>query len=239
MKTLFVFFLFSLFSISSSTGSLVTPEEQEQKKIAAEKAAQEEQEFWVFTEEANDWSNIEDIMNRWEISFQLMEALLDAEESGDMICISLQPQIEDHNQALSFRLWFNDMTLGHWNWMNNIGRCAIIWHESHGRMIGKETHPRMYDVSIESIAEKFPELNHVNMSCRGSYGWLGDEEGKLSDANDPLYEKMMPQVSSILDPSKFTPSEYGIGNLKFSSPQGRWSYTEFSKFYNKYIVEEE
>lgn len=234
MKALFV--LFILF-VSSSNGSLVTPEEE--KRVAAEKLEKEEQEFWVFTEEANDWSNVADIMNRWEISFQLMETLLDAEDANQMICISMQPRLEDHNGALVFPLWFNDMTLGHFNWANNIGRCAIIWHESHGRMVNENTHPRMYDLSIEAIAQKFSELNHVNMSCRGSYGWLGDEEGKLSDANDPLYEKMMPQVSSILDPSKFIPSEYGIGNLKFSSPQGRWSYTEFSKFYNKYIVEEE
>ncbi len=237
MKTLFVLFLFLVSSISSSTGSLVTPDEE--RRVAAEKAAQEELDWWVFSEEANDWSNVVDIANRWEIGFQLIETLLDAEESGDMVCTSVQPRFEDHNGALQFRLWFNDMTFGHFNWVNNIGRCQTIWHESHGRMIGKETYPRMYDVSIESIAEKFPQLNHTNMSCRGSYGWLGDEEGKLSDANDPLYEKMMPPVSSILNLLKFTPSEYGIGNLKFSTPQGRWSYTEFNKFYNKYIVEEE
>ena len=235
MKTLFVLFILFLSLISSSTGSLVTP--QEEKRVAAEKLEKEEQELWVFTEEANDWSNIEDIMNRWEISFQLMETLLDAEENGDMICISLQPQIEDHNGALEFRLWFNDMTLGHWNWVKNIGKCKTIWHESHGRMIAEQTYPRMYDLSIETIAQNFSELNHVNMSCRGSYGWLGDEEGKLSDANDPVYERVMPPVSSILNSLKFTPSEYGIGNLKFSTPQGRWSYTEFSKMYNKYIVE--
>lgn len=231
MKTLFVLFSFLLFS--SSTGTL--PTLAEKAKIKAEKLKEEEKEWWAFSEEANDFSNHPEIADRWEIGFQLMEDLLDAEDANQMICISMQPRLEDHNGALVFPLWFNDMTLGHFNWVNNIGRCQTIWHESHGRMIGKETYPRMYDVSIESIAEKFPQLNHVNMSCRGSYGWLGNEEGMFADISDEIYEEEAPSVSTKF--KDFIPSEYGLRNLQFGSQAGRWSYTEYEKFYNKYIVE--
>lgn len=233
MKTLFVLFILFLSLISSSNGSLVTPEEE--RRLVVEKAAQEEKEWWAFSEEANDFSNHPEITNRWEIGFQLVEALLDAEDANQMICISLQPRFEDHNGALVFPLWFNDMTLGHFNWVNNIGRCQTIWHESHGRMIFEQTYPRMYDVSIEDVAQKFSELNHVNMSCRGSYGWLGNEEGMLADISDEIYEAEMPSVSTKF--KDFIPSQYGIRNLQFGSQVGRWSYTEYEKFYNKYIVE--
>ena len=230
MKTLFVFFILFSFSFSSQ-GSFLDVSQ----KLAKEK--EEEKELWYLSETANDWDSRADIINRWEIAFQLIDELLDAEEKGESICISLQPQEEDHNGAMAFDYWFNDMTFSHFAWVNNIGRCDVIKHQSHGRMVFDHTHPRMYDVSIEEISSiMFPELQHVNSSCRGSYEWLGDEPGKLSHANDPIYESMFPPVESILK-DEFINSEKGIGNLRFSTPTGYWSYKKYSKIYGNYIEE--
>lgn len=229
MKTLFV--LFILFSSISSQGSFLDISQ----KLAADK--EEARKLWYFLETANDWDSRADIINRWEIAFQLIDELLDAEEKGESICISLQPQEEDHNGAMAFDYWFNDMTFAHFAWVNNIGRCDVIKHQSHGRMVFNYTHPRMYDVSIEQISSiMFPELQHVNSSCRGSYEWLGDEPGKLSDANDPIYGEVFPPVESILK-GEFINSEKGIGNLRFSTPTGYWSYKKYSSVYSKYIEE--
>ena len=227
MKTLFVLFIL-LFSFSSQ-GSFLDVSQ----KLANER--EEDKQLWDAQEAFRDMSLSSAEVYRWQISFQLIEELLE-QDSRETICFSIQPQVEDHNNAMDFEYFFQQITGNHFDWMQNIGRCTKIYHFSHGRMMGQNTHPRMYDVSIEEIAsELFPELKHLSKSCRGSYEWLGEEPGVLSEENEELLLKEMPMIESKIKAD--IKSEHGIGNLSFTNPMGHWSYNGYADEYNRYIEE--
>jgi hypothetical protein len=222
MKALFVFFIIiSLFSFSSQGNLLdVYQEEIEEKMI--------EKEFITFFTSISG-------ENSGTIILNFIDFLENQREIGNRICINFD-EANDYNDAFSELNYFLFITNHHYGWFHNIGQCDTVWHFAHGKMIGNETIAG-YDVTMETIAKKFPELNHLSNSCRGSYEWATgtykletEEIREIYTAYQSKTFNEEERVGNLLNP---IPSELGIGNLSFSSQMGMWATLGLSKAFGK------
>lgn len=232
MKALLFVIFISLISFSSQGSFLDTHQTQ---------TKQHEEDFLLYVELEEGMDLL--LPDRAVMLGAFLEYHQEQEKKGNRICLSTQPSADDADGANEFWSWVKEVTHSNLEWVNNIGKCDTIWHISHGRMIGNETFPRMYDLSIEKIAHSFKETIHINMTCRGSYEWVGAKPGALTEEEDLVFDEYMDEQrkekgdSLSLNRLSYTSSDQGIGNLMFSNPAGYWTWAEDEIYFGKYIQE--
>lgn len=212
MRTLFVLFIIIL---SSSQGSFLDIYQKEAKRI------QEEKEYTqhLFTLHYLTGSD-----RYTDMAANLINFLEEEEIKGNKICLSFNPD-DDWNGAQNDIAYFQLLSYNHYGWIQNIGNCDTIWHFGHGKMIENETLNVSYDETMEQIADKFPMLNHLSNSCRGSYEWVGSLKDPETRENYETYQKKFKKEETMQKIFSPIDSELGIGNLAFSSRMGLWSYS--------------
>lgn len=173
--------------------------------------------------------------NYGTILLNFIDYLENQRERGNRICISFD-EGNDYNGAMDDLNYFTFFTNHHYDWFHNIGQCDTVWHFAHGKMIGNETIAG-YDVTMEKIADNFPELNHLSNSCRGSYEILTGVSKLETEEDREIYSLYQSRSfnreekqEKLLNPIN---SELGIGNLSFSSQMGMWATSGLEKAFGK------
>ena len=96
---------------------------------------------------------------------KMVDMMLTMEEKDEKFCLSTTIDLEDG--ALYEIGLVAELTQGHFAWVNNIGSCTFVLHDSHGHMDHYWTYQSQYDdVAMEEIADTFRGEHHISTSCR-------------------------------------------------------------------------